>query len=75
MATDLENLQTRRSAILAELASLTSSRNGGRPTYSIDGQMIDHVGYRKSLLEELKSLNEMLSAIQGPFESVDQATT
>jgi hypothetical protein len=42
MPTDLENLQTRRSAIVAELAALTGESAGGKPSYSIDGQQVDH---------------------------------
>jgi hypothetical protein len=34
--------------------------------------MVDHVGYRKSLLEELKMLNELQAAAAGPYEVVDQ---
>lgn len=72
MATDAENIATRRSAIYAQLAAMSSTSVGGKPTYSIDGQTVDHVGYRKSLLEELKMLNDLQASAAGPFEVVDQ---
>lgn len=61
--TDLDNLLARRSAILAELATLTS-----RASYSIDGQSVDHNAYRKSLLDEMAAINELVDTAQGPFE-------
>jgi hypothetical protein len=63
MSSDLDNLLARRTAILAELATLAS-----RVSYKIDGQEVDHNAYRKSLLAELKTLNELIDAAQGPFE-------
>jgi len=72
---DLANLLTRRSNVIAELAAMTSTANGGKPSYSIDGQQVDHVAYRKSLYEELALLNQQISILQGPFEEQAQATT
>jgi len=68
MASDIDNLLTRRTNILAELAALNSTKPGGKPSYSTDGQAVDHVKYKLSLYEELKSLNETIAAISGPFE-------
>ena len=68
MATDLENLTTRRSAIYAELAALSSTASGGKPTYSADGENVDHVGYKDGLYRELAALNALLAAAAGPFE-------
>ena len=59
--TVLEDLQTRRTAVAAELAAMTSSSNGGKPTYSKEGQSVDHVGYKRSLYEELKMLDEQIA--------------
>ena len=72
---DLDNLLTRRSNVIAELASLTSTANGGKPSYTIDGQTVDHVAYRKSLYDELRELNLQITILQGPFEEQGQATT
>jgi hypothetical protein len=72
---DLDNLLTRRSNIIAELAAMNPSASGGKPSYSIDGQEVDHVAYRKSLYEELALLNQQITIIQGPFEELGQAVT
>lgn len=75
MATDLNNLQTRRSAILAELAAMTSESSGGKPSYSIDGQKVDHTAYRLSLYEELERIDRLIAAASGPFEVVARGVT
>ena len=49
--------------------------SGGKPSYSIDGQQVDHVAYRKSLYEELALLNQQITILQGPFEEQSQAVT
>jgi hypothetical protein len=72
---DLDNLLTRRSNIIAELAAMNSAASGGKPSYSIDGQQVDHVAYRKSLYEELALLNQQITILQGPFEELGRAIT
>jgi hypothetical protein len=72
---DLDNLLTRRSNIIAELAAMSPTASGGKPSYSIDGQQVDHVAYRKSLYEELALLNQQITVLQGPFEEQGQAIT
>ena len=66
---DLDNLLARRTAILTELNTLAS-----RVSYKIDGQEVDHNAYRKSLLDELKAINELIDAAQGPFEVETKGT-
>jgi hypothetical protein len=73
--TDLQNLLTRRSNVIAELAAMNSTASGGKPSYSIDGQEVDHVAYRKSLYDELRELNRQIAVLQGPFEVQGQAVT
>jgi hypothetical protein len=69
MASDLENLQTRKSAILAELAALSSSAAGGRPNINGGGMgVVDHVGYKDGLYRELKEINAQIDLAQGPWE-------
>lgn len=67
MASDIANLTTRRSAILAELAALDSTKAGGKPNTTGGGDKvsIDHVGYRKSLYEELAMINSMIASVEG----------
>jgi len=72
---DLDNLLTRRSNVIAELAAMTSTASGGKPSYTIDGQTVDHVAYRRSLYEELRELNRQIAILQGPFEELGQAVT
>jgi len=77
MASDFENLKTRRSAILSELAAgQTPTGNSFRkPTYSIDGQTVSWDRYRTSLYEELKTIERLIAATQGPVEVQSEATT
>lgn len=68
--TEIESLQARKDTILSELATLTSA-----PTYSIDGQWVDHNAYRQSLMNELEKLNELIANAEGPFETKTNAQT
>lgn len=69
MSSDLENLQLRRSAILAELAALSSFTAGGRPNVNGGGAgTVDHVGYKDGLYRELKEINSQIDILQGPWE-------
>lgn len=75
----LANLQTRQQAIYAELAAIAGGATpngvpGSLPNAS-GGGSIDHVGYRKSLYDELKEINEMIAILQGPFEILQQGMT
>jgi hypothetical protein len=66
MATDIENMQTARSNLLAALALHGAKRN-----YSIDGQQVSS----GELWDRLEKLNAALAGIQGPIEVIDQAVT
>ena len=64
METDLENLQTRRSNILTELASLAAANPGGRPNIGGGaGGIVDHVGYKDGLYRELENLNRLIAQL------------
>ena len=67
MATRAENIEARLDAIAAELAAMDSTQAGGLPNNS-DAGNIDHVGYRMSLLEEMKMLRAELSHAAGAWE-------
>lgn len=58
----LEDLRTRRATVAAQLAAMTVSSIGGKPNANTadGGTTVDHVGYRRSLLEELKMLDEAI---------------
>ncbi|HEY3966807.1 MAG TPA: hypothetical protein VGM05_19750 [Planctomycetaceae bacterium] len=75
MPSDIENLLTRRSNVIAELAAMNPAASGGKPSYTIDGQQVDHVAYRQSLYDELRELNRQITVLQGPFEEQAQAVT
>ena len=65
----LNDLLTRRNAVEAELAAMSSSQAGGRPNIDGGGMgTVNHVGYRKSLYEELEMLNIQISRAEGPWE-------
>jgi hypothetical protein len=64
MATDLANLLSRRSSILAELAALTASQ----PDYTKANQSVQWAALRRQLTDELKALNAMIAAFDGPWE-------
>lgn len=75
MPSDVENLLTRRSNLLAELAALNAAASGGKPSYSLDGQQVDHTAYRMSLYSELEAINRQISALEGPFEVRERGRT
>jgi len=65
MATDLENLNTIRSNILAKLASESSSP---KASYSIDGQSVDYNGWYQAMWSQLQQVNKQINSAGGPFE-------
>jgi hypothetical protein len=60
----LTSLVSRKETILTELAAMAS-----QPSYSIDGQWVDHTAHRQALLNELEKLNELIAMEEGPLES------
>ena len=58
----LSDLMTRRATVAAQLAAMTLTSVGGKPNAltADGGTSVDHVGFRKSLLEELKMLDEAI---------------
>ena len=56
----LADLRTRRDTVLDQLAAMASTSVGGLPNAS-GGEQINHVEYRKSLLAELKEINELIT--------------
>lgn len=74
MPTNAENIQTRIDNITAELAAITSTSAGGKPTYTGDGRSVDHVGYRQSLLDELRQLQDLQITLDPYFIPTDILT-
>lgn len=58
----LSDLRTRRATVAAQLAAMTLTSVGGKPNAMTadGGTSVDHVGFRRSLLEELKMLDEAI---------------
>lgn len=65
MPSELENLQTRRAAICEEIAAISTTTAGGLPN---SPTAVDHVGYRKSLYEELAAIDQRIATLEGPWE-------
>ena len=74
MPTALEQLETARSNVLAQIAALTDSSGtpgsgpGALPNKSGDGINLDHNGYEARLWARLEKIEARIAAIQGPFE-------
>jgi hypothetical protein len=68
MATDLDNLTTRRSAIYAELAALSGTADDSPNVNGGGAGTVDHTGKIDQLYRELKELNAQIDLQQGPWE-------
>lgn len=63
MATELENLRTRRATIAARLAALTDGTGIGDKPNASGGQSVDHVGYKDGLYRELEQINKQIQIL------------
>lgn len=63
VAEQITALETRRDAILDELAEMGPTKAGGLPNRSGTDVNVDHVGYRRSLIDELRDIRDQLSTI------------
>ena len=68
----LDYLTTRRDAVAAELAAMTSASAGGKPNSTASG--VDHDAYKAGLYAELERLNTLIkdaqSASDGAWEEM-----
>jgi hypothetical protein len=55
---DVTALETRYSEVCAELAAMTDVNKGGKPDAGGGGDAVQHVAWRRSLLDELRTLRE-----------------
>jgi hypothetical protein len=70
----IDNLITRRDNVAARLAALTEGSVGDKAnTNGGAGSAVDHVGYRQSLLQELRELNELIKEAAEAAQAVDVA--
>lgn len=72
--TALNNLLARKQQITTELAAMAAGTLPAVPNAQGAGS-IDFVGYRKSLYDELRSIDELIAVMQGPFEVMQQGMT
>ena len=69
MATDLDNLKTRRTTIYTQLAAMDSLDDvGAGPDYSVPEQSVQQVAFRMSLYDELAKIDDQLAKAEGPWE-------
>ncbi len=69
MATDSENLQTTLSNLIRVRAEASANP---KPTYNINGQQVDWVGYYQFLSSEITRVQSQIADNEGPFEVVTQ---
>lgn len=72
MATDLQNLQTRYSAVCADLARVATFTGSFVTDEAGSKRKISYEDYRLKLYEELRQLKEAIQFAQGPFEVTSQ---
>ncbi|MBY0523439.1 MAG: hypothetical protein K2R98_08565 [Gemmataceae bacterium] len=70
MATELSNLQTIKSNLLAVLAAETAYQlaNGPKPTYTLDGENYLWSEWREAVLRKVDMLNRLIQSEAGPFQ-------
>ncbi len=72
MATVLENLQTAREQVAANLVTITANP---KPNYTIDGQTVSWQSLFDSYVESLETLAAKIAAANDPYEEVSQGFT
>ena len=70
-AEQCELLETRKTAILNQIAGITATAGGGAD-YNVDGQQVSRVAQRKALYVELDDINRALTVCGGPIEEIVQ---
>jgi len=71
MPSDAEQYATIKTQTLALLVAMTTDP---KPTYNIDGQMVDWAGYQKALEAKVEWCDKMLAG-EAPFEIHSQGYT
>jgi hypothetical protein len=65
MASDLQNLLTQRSNLIA---ALTASSVNPQPSYNIGGQSVSWNEFRAGINSQLQEINGLIAAAEGPWE-------
>jgi len=61
----LTDLEAAQASLTAAIAAAVADP---KPSYSIDGQSVNHDAYLASLTARLKEINRLIVEIGGPFE-------
>ena len=61
-------LVTRRAAVIAEIAALSSTTAGGKPNTNQPGAA-DHQGYKRGLYQELERINDTLKVLDEELDA------
>lgn len=69
---DTTKLELARTQILDRIVEITASP---KPSYSIDGQSFSWNEYLKTLLEQVKALDEVIAGSQGQLFEITQGFT
>lgn len=69
---DTTKLELAKAQILDRIVEITASP---KPSYSIDGQSFSWNEYLKTLLEQVKALDEIIAGMQGPTFEITQGFT
>jgi hypothetical protein len=72
MATVLDNLQSAKLNISANLAAITANP---KPSYSLDGESYSWAEYYQILIQQMLTLDEAIQREGGPFERRSQIVT
>ena len=75
MPTRLENANTALDNAYAELAALNSTKDGGKPSYTVGRQSFDHNGYMNMLLKRIEVLEKRIAILQGPVQEEHRGLT
>lgn len=69
MASDLQNLQSIKSNLIASLAAETlyCATHSPKPTYALDGENYLWTEWREAVLRKVELLNKLIQLEGGPF--------
>ncbi len=71
MATDIENLKTIKSNILASVVEYTANP---KPSYILDGQEVEWTEWFEAMMQRVKEIDELIAA-EEPYEIMSQGVT
>ena len=79
LATNLESLKAYRDNLITELATAQAeivASGKPKPSYSLDGQAVDWIAYRKGMREEIQETSKFIAELSwatGPVNEIQRA--